>query len=145
MRQTGLVLGLCFAVLAAVGCGSSTSNDGTGGTAGGTGGASGGGVTYDVDMKPIFVAKCTPCHATGGVGAFFHTLASNYSSATMASSACPGKKKGECAAERVHNGTMPAGKMCTGNPAMDTANAACLTAAEEAKLDAWVANGLKEK
>jgi hypothetical protein len=137
-------------VLAAVGCGSSSSDGGTGGTSGsggttgGTGGASGG-VTYDVDVKPIFMAKCTPCHATGGTGALFHTMATSYTDVMKNSNACPGKKKGECAVERVHNGTMPYQKGCTGNPAMDTAKPECTTAAEQAKLDAWVANGLKEK
>jgi hypothetical protein len=144
------VLGLCFAVLAAVGCGSSTSGGGTGGTSGsggtggGTGGASGG-VTYDSDIKAIFMAKCTPCHMTGGSASIFHTMASSYDTVTMNSNACPGKKKGECAAIRVHKGEMPYMKGCSGDPTMDTAKTECLTAAEEAKLDAWVANGLKEK
>ncbi len=152
MRLTGLgiALGIFIAAVAA-GCGSSTSTPGgdgggSGGSGGGgSGGASGGGVTYESDVKAIFMAKCTPCHTTGGSASIFHTMASSYTDVTKPSANCPGKNKGACAVERVHNGTMPYMKGCTGTPAMDTANTACLTAAEEAKLDAWVANSEKEK
>jgi len=52
---------------------------------------------------------------------------------------------GECTLELVKLGSMPLGKGCTGDPARDAANAACLTAAEQQKLADWIAGGLREK
>ncbi len=37
---------------------------------------------------------------------------------------------------------MPLGKGCTGNPAQDASNPACLTQAEQDLLAAWIAGGL---
>jgi hypothetical protein len=101
-------------------------------------------VTYQ-DVKPIFATKCVPCHVTGGQGAPFHTLAESYASANKTSSACSPRKIGECTLELVKLGSMPLGKGCTGDPARDAANAACLTAAEQQKLADWIAGGLREK
>jgi hypothetical protein len=128
--------------------GSGTGGSGTGGSGSATGGTSGndaggGTVTY-ADVKPIFMAKCTPCHATGGAGAGAHKLAESADDATKASYSCSGKKKGECTIVRVKAGTMPAiTPKCTGNPATDAANSKCLTEAEQEKLQAWVDGGLK--
>jgi hypothetical protein len=36
---------------------------------------------------------------------------------------------------------MPQGAGCTGKPAMDMGNPACLTAAEQATLQAWITGG----
>jgi hypothetical protein len=36
---------------------------------------------------------------------------------------------------------MPLGKGCTGNPATDAGNTACLTAAEQTTLQAWITDG----
>lgn len=149
-----------FTVVAASSCSSDkTSNTGgstgtTGGSSGSTGGSSGstggaGGsssaVTYEKDAKPIFAAKCSPCHTDSGIAKIFHTLASSYTDANKASTACPGKKKGECTIVRIKKGEMPQGKGCTGDPTMDTANSACLTAAEQMTIQAWVDGGLQEK
>jgi hypothetical protein len=101
-------------------------------------------VTYQ-DVKPIFATKCVPCHLPGGQGAEFHTLADSYETANKPAGTCPGKKVGECTLELVKSGFMPFGKGCTGDPAKDTANAACLTAAEQQKLADWIAGGLLEK
>lgn len=130
------------------GCGSSNGGM-TGGmdAAGGGGGGGSGGVTYQ-DVKPLFVQKCTPCHAQGGVGAAFHTLADSYDTANKpaeAGGACPGKKMGECTIVMVKMGFMPFGKNCSGDPTRDSANPACLTAAEQKLLEDWVAGGLREK
>jgi hypothetical protein len=101
-------------------------------------------VTYQ-DVKPIFAAKCIPCHLPGGIGAPFHTLADSYATANDPSGSCPGKKMGECTLVLVKSGYMPFNKGCTGDPAKDAANAGCLTAAEQQLLQAWIAGGLKEK
>ena len=45
----------------------------------------------------------------------------------------------------VKMGFMPFGKMCSGDPAKDAANADCLTAAEQKQLEDWIAGGLREK
>jgi hypothetical protein len=101
-------------------------------------------VTYQ-DVKPIFVAKCTPCHLPGGEGAPFHTLADSYQTANNPAGNCPGKKIGECTIILVKSGYMPLNKGCSGDPTKDATNAACLTAAEQQRLEAWVAGGLREK
>jgi hypothetical protein len=115
---------------------------------GGSGGPDGGAplvVTYQ-DVKPIFMQKCTPCHSAGGIGAALHTLADSYESANKPSSgSCPGKTVGQCTLVMVKMGFMPYERGCTGDPAKDSANAACLTAAEQQKLADWIAGGLKEK
>jgi len=134
------------------GCGSSS-----GGTAAGMDAAAGGGgdtggspgaVTYEMVKAAVFSKKCVPCHQAGGVGAAFHTLADGYDTANKpadSGGACPGKKMGECTLVMVQMGFMPFGKNCTGDPAKDTGNDACLTAAEQKLLQDWVAGGLREK
>lgn len=121
-----------------------------GGAAGGSGGAGGSastaGKTTYVDVKPVFMAKCTPCHMMGGSGAIFHTLATSYDDAQKAASSCmPMKKKGECTIDRIKSGGMPFGKGCKGMPAVDKDNPACLTQAEIDRIDAWVKDGILEK
>ena len=128
--------------------GGGTGGGGTGGTggAGGRGGTGGGGAggmaaRYDTDIKPIFAAKCMPCHTTGRQGA--HNMGVNFADTQVMSYSCPGKKKGACALDRIKAGTMPMiMPMCSGNPTTDASRAVCLTAAEHAKLEAWVAGGL---
>jgi hypothetical protein len=124
--------------------GSGAGGSGAGGSsAGGTSGDAGGGATTYADVKSIFVAKCTPCHAAGGIGATAHTLADSAADATKTSYFCAGKKKGECALIRVKAGSMPYNAGCKGDPQMDSANPKCLTQAEQDKLQAWIDGGLK--
>jgi hypothetical protein len=52
-----------------------------------------------------------------------------------------GETKGAAALARIEAGSMPPGGVCTGDPAVDAGNAACLTAAELAVLTAWVNDG----
>ena len=99
-------------------------------------------VTYE-DVKPIFMKKCVPCHLPGGIGAPFHTLADSYASAKQPAGSCPGKTIGECTLVLVKSGYMPFMRNCTGDPAKDTANPACLTAAEQQALADWIAGGLQ--
>jgi hypothetical protein len=100
------------------------------------------GVTYQA-VKPILAAKCVPCHMTGGTAAAQHTMASEYDGANSPSVACTGKTKGACAVDVVKSGFMPFMRGCTGNPAMDTGKAQCLTAEEQQRLADWVAGGLQ--
>jgi hypothetical protein len=101
-------------------------------------------VTYQ-DVKPLFASKCVPCHLPGGIGATSHTLANSYETANKEADNCPGKKVGECTIILVKTGYMPFEKKCTGDPAKDMANSACLTAEEQGRLEAWIAGGLREK
>jgi hypothetical protein len=101
-------------------------------------------VTYQ-DVKPIFATKCVPCHLTGGIGAQFHTLAESYETANKPSGSCSPKPVGACTLELVKSGYMPFMKKCTGDPAKDSGNPACLTAEEQQRLADWIAGGLREK
>jgi hypothetical protein len=126
------------------GTGGSTGGAGgsTGGTGGSTGGTGGTTVTY-AQVQPIFMAKCTPCHSAGGIGASNHTLADSNADATKPGTGeCAGMTMGACTLDRVMDGEMPLGKGCTGNPAQDASNAACLTQQEQDLLAAWINGGL---
>jgi len=111
--------------------------------AGGKDSGGGGTVTY-ADVKPIFMAKCTPCHSAGGAGASAHTLADSNADATKPAYTpeCAGKKKGECTLIRIKNGSMPFGKGCSGDPTMDSTKSFCTTKAEQDKLQAWISGCL---
>lgn len=100
--------------------------------------------TTFADAHPIFRAHCTPCHSTGGSGS--HNIAASnistaYSESQRASYYAPGETKGYAALQRILNGSMPAGGGCTGNPVTDAGNAHCLTASEQATLQAWIDDG----
>lgn len=96
-------------------------------------------VSYALDVQPILGAKCAPCHTVSGSGGA--NLGNNYASTQLASYYCVGKTKGACALTRIQNGTMPAGGTCTGNPALDAGKPQCLTAAEQATIQAWIDGG----
>lgn len=96
-------------------------------------------VTYATHARPIYAAKCMPCHAGGGSGG--HNIALNYADSQLSSYYCPGKTKGACTLVRIQEGSMPAGANCSGNPTTDMGNPACLTAAEQATLAAWIDGG----
>jgi hypothetical protein len=100
-------------------------------------------VTYTADAKPIYEAHCTPCHSvedSGGVD-----FASSYADTQKTPNVgvgCSGVTTvGACTLIRIQNGSMPEGAGCTGNPVTDAGNAACLTAAQQATLQAWIADG----
>jgi hypothetical protein len=95
--------------------------------------------TYVANAQPIFAAKCAPCHTTFGSGG--HNIGVSYSDTQLASYYCPSHTKGYCALVRIQNGSMPAGGGCTGNPALDASRPQCLTAAEQATLQAWINGG----
>jgi len=130
------------------GCGSTDKGSTPGVDASGEGSdaSTPGPVTYEQVKAAVFAKKCVPCHVSGGAGAGSHTLAESYTSANEPSASCDApKKKGECTIVLVKSGFMPFGKGCTGDPAKDAANAACLTAAEQKLLEDWIAGGLREK
>ncbi|MEW5740102.1 MAG: MopE-related protein [Myxococcota bacterium] len=95
--------------------------------------------TYAGHAQPIFQAKCGPCHTTFGSGG--HNIGTTYSSTQLPSYYCAGLTKGACALVRIQNGTMPAGAGCSGNPAQDSGNPACLNAAQQATLQSWITGG----
>ena len=100
--------------------------------------------TWTDDVQPIFQAKCSggACHNGANVGG--HNLATDYAAAASPSYYCPGKTKAECTIVRIKDGSMPLGKGCSGDPVADAGKPACLTAAEQALIDAWVTGGTPE-
>ena len=103
-------------------------------------------ISYQADIQPIFRAKCAGCHVDSGTGscAGRTRLATGYESLDMPATACAGLSVAECAQVRIKNGSMPRARGCTGDPEVDAVNASCLTAAEHALLDAWIAGGWPE-
>lgn len=95
-------------------------------------------LTY-ADVQPVFLTKCSPCHATFGSGGT--NFAASYADSQLPSYYCPGQTKGYCTLVRVQNGSMPAGGGCTGNPVLDVGNSACLTASEQNLLSQWITQG----
>jgi hypothetical protein len=120
---------------------------GQGGTAGAAGsGAAGeagaggsGAVGYATDVQPILAKHCSTCHTTDKSGGA--NFATSYDDTQLDSYHCAGKTKGACTIERIKDGSMPKGKGCSGDPTKDAGNAACLTAAEQATIQAWVDSG----
>jgi hypothetical protein len=56
---------------------------------------------------------------------------------------CAGKTVGACTLIRIQNGSMPYGAGCTGNPMADANKSACLNAADQNELMAWISDGQK--
>ncbi len=100
--------------------------------------------TYTGDVQPIFAAKCAPCHT--GLGLGDHDIGTTYGDAFLPAddSDCDGLNKGQCTIVRIRSGEMPSGAGCTGDPAQDAGNAACLTQAEQDTVQAWIDAGLPE-
>jgi hypothetical protein len=97
-------------------------------------------------VLPIFANKCSPCHTTGDAdGVNFAAAAPAGYNATKGAgdpTYCPsGDTVGACTLVRIKNGSMPYTKGCTGNPTTDANNAACLTATEQATVQAWITDG----
>jgi len=112
-------------------------------------------VTYTKDVQPIFVAKCSPCHADQDQGE--HNIATHYEDASKPvqsfdSFGCwndsdPSmftmpKKVGECALILIMNGRMPQGAGCFN--AMPEDPSKCLSSDQKATIAAWVAAGMPE-
>jgi hypothetical protein len=96
--------------------------------------------SFTADVKPILEAHCASCHTTGNSGGA--NLASDYAATQLPSYSCAaGTSKGACTENRIKSGSMPAGAGCTGDPAMDVGKPACLNAAEQATLRAWIVDG----
>jgi hypothetical protein len=95
-------------------------------------------VTYSGQAQPIFQKYCMPCHTVDGADGV--NFASNYADTQVASNLCPGLDVGACTLVLIQEGVMPAGGGCTGNP-MDAGNSACLTAADQATIQAWIMDG----
>lgn len=100
-------------------------------------------VTFS-DVAPIYQAKCTPCHTDFGFGS--HNIGSadvavGYSDSQLQSYYVPGATKGAATLVRIKDGSMPMGQGCTGDPAADAGNPACLTKAEQDLIQAWITGG----
>ncbi|MBL8685271.1 MAG: hypothetical protein JNK05_39195 [Myxococcales bacterium] len=98
----------------------------------------GAGPSYATAVQPILQARCSPCHTGGGSGGWDVSM---YATTQLASYYASGRTKGGAFIVRVRDGSMPAGRGCTGNPAMDSANPRCLTAMEQMTLEAWATGG----
>jgi hypothetical protein len=96
-------------------------------------------VTYSGQAQPIFAMYCAPCHTIYGADGV--NFASNYADTQVPSNLCPGLDVGACTLVLIQEGFMPDGAGCTGDPAQDAANTACLTAAAQATIQAWLDDG----
>ena len=94
------------------------------------------GVTYDDDVKPIYMQYCSGCHSGGNSGGT--NFASSYADAVKDSSpppaACSGLTVAECTIVRIQNGSMP-----TSGSIM-----AQLTNGELDTIQAWIDGGYLE-
>ena len=156
MIRTVAFSAFALAAVGALGClpeMTSPSDGGAGGSGGQAGGGgSSGGVTYTRDVKPIFMAKCAPCHTTEGLGA--HNIGTTYADVKKlavsldAPAGCyldglgktMPKTMGECALAAIMEGWMPMASGCFNTPRP----AACVTLAEQNIIAAWVAAGMPE-
>ena len=57
---------------------------------------------------------------------------------------CEDATKAECTSVRIHEGSMPAGTSCTGDPEIDLNVPGCLSAEEQQILDWWIEGGMTE-
>ncbi len=99
-------------------------------------------VRFD-DVHPIFAAKCEPCHTVGSLGGHsigHDTIATAFASSQQNAGGGAGTV-GAYSLVRIQNGTMPAGRGCSGDPAMDSGNAQCLTQVEQDLIQAWLDDG----
>jgi hypothetical protein len=107
-------------------------------------------VTYTRDVKPIFMAKCAPCHTGDHQGQ--HDIGNDYADAKMpaqsrdlpecwkdAAMTMP-KTVGECSLALVMVGKMPYIAGCDRFPTLD----ACVTPAQQQVIAEWVAAGMPE-
>jgi len=95
-------------------------------------------------VHPIFRAHCADCHSTQGNGGFDIAngdIASAYADSQLPSYFVSGQTKGFAALVRIQNGDMPLGAGCTGDPVLDAPISACLTAAEQSQIQAWIQDG----
>ena len=100
--------------------------------------------TYVDDAQPIFLQKCDSCHTGLGLGG--HNVGTVYADALQPAddNDCTGLTVGQCTIVLIQAGDMPQGAGCSGNPAQDAGNAACLTQAEQSVLQEWIDDRLPE-
>ena len=100
--------------------------------------------TYIADAQPIFLQKCDTCHTGDGNGG--HNVGTVYADALRPAddNACSGLTVGQCTIVLIQSGEMPLGAGCSGNPAQDAGNVACLTGAEQSVLQDWIDDRLPE-
>jgi len=100
--------------------------------------------TYVDDAQPIFLQKCDACHTGLGLGG--HNVGTVYADALQPAddNACTGLTVGQCTIVLIQAGDMPQGAGCSGDPAQDAGNAACLTQAEQTAVQEWIDDRLPE-
>jgi hypothetical protein len=101
-------------------------------------------VTYTADAQPIYAQHCSPCHSVDDDGGadFATSYADTQQLANAGIDVCTTSMTvGACTIKRIQAGEMPQGAGCTGNPTTDAGNTACLTAAEQATIQAWIDDG----
>ncbi|MCI4338600.1 MAG: hypothetical protein L3J72_04795 [Thermoplasmata archaeon] len=105
-------------------------------------------VTYTADVLPIFAHYCAPCHTVQDDGqsdfAFSYSDSQAAANPTVSPACTASQTVGACSLTDIQIGNMPLGAGCTGNPTTDSGNAACLTAAEQATLEAWISDGQQQ-
>ena len=105
------------------------------------------GVTTFDEVHGIYASKCGPCHSGGPGGSLGgHSIArpnvnQAFNQSQDGSYTVPGQSVGVATAVRIKSGQMPQGAGCTGDPAQDVDNTACLTQAEQDLIAAWLIGG----
>ena len=74
-------------------------------------------------------------------GADGSNFASNYADTQVQSNICSGIDVGACTVVLIQDGFMPYGAGCTGDTTQDSGNPLCLTAADQATIQAWITDG----
>lgn len=111
------------------------------------------GPTYTKDVQPILQAKCATCHTTDNMGG--HNVAAHYDEVHMPVMSVDAqgcwndvemmtmpKTIGECVWISIMRGWMPFASGCGGTDPLDPS--LCLTDAQKAVIQAWVAAGMPE-
>jgi mono/diheme cytochrome c family protein len=88
-------------------------------------------VTFTADIRPILVANCGRCHASGGLPQF--------ASANAATGFDVAFRERNSIVSEIRNGNMPA-DTCNGDPG----SAGCVSVADFNLIQQWVAAGAPE-
>lgn len=89
----------------------------------------------------VFQARCGPCHTTNGSGGQNIGADDIEDAYDDSQEPATGGTVGDRSLARILDGSMPQGAGCTGDPATDAGNDACLDADELAIVQAWIDAG----
>ncbi len=97
-----------------------------------------------VCVHPVFADKCASCHTVGDQGNVSvgnPNMQLAYDNSQEPSYTVPGETIGAACLVRIEEGSMPPGEGCTGDPAGDRSNDACLEKEQFDLIQAWLDSG----